>query len=380
MVSPSIDIIRGSRRSVLKADSVVVPVANRASAGTERVLMLTPSRGLGGGIERYAETVESAFGKYGIEYCRADLAGSGPMAHARLLLRSRELLRADSRPARVVLLHKGLLLVGSLLARDRCVSGISVICHGAEVWTRQPVRGRLEKYLMRRPGVQVVAVSSFTAGALVGICPAGVLPPGLSPEWFETLIKAAATDREPHPGIQIVTAFRLADWQDKGLPELMEAIAMLDRRDVSLTICGSGEPPGDLWAAVRACAWCTLLPGLSERELARQYAVADLCVLATRTRSGQRACGEGFGMTLLEAQVAGTPVVGPARGGSADAFVDRVTGITPVDESAQALADALREVLQDPQHVQQMGQQAAVWARERFAPERYARAVTARLL
>ena len=81
-----------------------------------------------------------------------------------------------------------------------------------------------------------------------------------------------------------------------------------------------------------------LRPGLTDHDLAAQFAASDLFVLASRTRSGRRPCGEGFGLVLLEAQVAGTAVVGPAHGGSPDAYLDGVTGATPRDESAAALA------------------------------------------
>ena len=78
---------------------------------------------------------------------------------------------------------------------------------------------------------------------------------------------------------------------------------------------------------------------------AAELAAADLFILATRTRRGRRACGEGFGLVLLEAQAAGTPVVGPAYGGSRDAYMESVTGVAPVGESAEALAVVLGDLL-----------------------------------
>ena len=42
-----------------------------------RVLVLTPSRGLGGGIERYVEALEWAFADQGVKYGRLDLRGAG---------------------------------------------------------------------------------------------------------------------------------------------------------------------------------------------------------------------------------------------------------------------------------------------------------------
>jgi glycosyltransferase involved in cell wall biosynthesis len=83
---------------------------------------------------------------------------------------------------------------------------------------------------------------------------------------------------------------------------------------------------------------------------------------------------------LLEAQVAGTPVVGPAFGGSSDAYIENVTGVAPIDESAGALANVLNDLLEDPQRLEQMSRRATEWAREAFAPERYAQLAVAKLL
>jgi glycosyltransferase involved in cell wall biosynthesis len=335
--------------------------------------LLTPSRGLGGGIERYAETLQSAFVAQRIECRRVDLQKPGITAHSRLLSQSRAALRRDSRATRLVVLHVNLLPAAWLLAREKAVSGVSVLCHGADVWcTRGRLRRRTERYLLRRPGVQPVAVSSFTAGALCGTCPATILPPGISKEWFDTLVSASAVDRDQRPGVNIVTAFRLNAWQEKGLPEMLDAVSALRRFDIHLTVCGSGEAPAELQRAVRNHSCCTLRPGLADHELASELAAADLFVLATRTRAGRQASGEGFGLVLLEAQVAGTPVVGPAYGGSPDAYIDGVTGVAPLDESAEALTKTLDGLLSEPQRIEQMGKRAAEWARECFAPERYA--------
>ena len=145
-------------------------------------------------------------------------------------------------------------------------------------------------------------------------------------------------------------------------------------------MCGSGAPPADLLAHVRGYPWCALRPGLDDAELAAQFARSDLFVLATRTRPGRRPCGEGFGLVLLEAQVASTAVVGPAHGGSPDAYLDGVTGATPRDESVAALGQVLDELLSQPALLADMGARGAAWARARFAPDRYAALAVDRLL
>jgi phosphatidyl-myo-inositol dimannoside synthase len=369
---------RQSTTGLMQAGDVHEVYAAGHGLDRRRVLLLSPSRGLGGGIERYVQTLEWALAAEGVDCQRLDLTEPGARAHARLLAAGRVMLRAGSQPARLVVAHRALLPVAALLARDPAARGVSVVCHGCEVWeSRWRPRGSLERWLMRRGTVRVVAVSNFTAGAILGDGRATVLPPGLSRTWFDTLTSAAASEQHRGPGIRLVTAFRLADWREKGLPRLVAAVTALERPDVSLTICGSGDPPAGMMRLVGGISWCTVRPGLSDGDLARELAAADLFVLATQT---SRAAGEGFGLVLLEAQVAGTPVIAPAHGGSREAYVEGVTGAAPADESAEALAGTLEDLLKDPAGLARMGRQAAQWARRAFAPEHYARLTVRRLL
>ena len=276
---------------------------------TGKVLLLSPSCGLGGGIERYVETVEWALAAAGVECQRLDVSGTGARAHARLLAQGRAILCADSVPARLVVAHSALLPVAALLARDSATRGVSVLCYGSEMWgSRWRPRGILERRLMRGAGVRIVACSNFTAGSLLRDCHATVLLPSLSRDWLDTLATAAAGRPGRGPGVRLATAFRLSGWRTKGLPQLVEAVTAFGRPDVHLTICGSGNPSAELLRLVSGHSWCVLRPGLSDDDLARELAAADLFVLATRTKRGH---GEGFGFVLLEAQAAGTPVIAP---------------------------------------------------------------------
>jgi len=347
---------------------------------TGQALLLAPSRGLGGGIERYAETLEWAFAARGVVCRRLDLQQAGMPAHVRMVAQGRRFLRAAGEPTRVVAVHRALLPVACLLARESQVSGISIVCHGGEVWGKGGLRRYVENRLMRREDVRVVTASSFTGGVLSPFSPATVLTPGLSEQWFRTLTEASAVAEPQHSGLRIVTAFRLREWRSKGLPQLLEAVASLRRSDVHVTVCGSGSAPPELLRLAAEYRHCTLRSELTDRELAHELAAADLFVLATRTRMSRMPCGEGFGLVLLEAQVAGTGVVAPAYGGSHDAFVDRVTGRAPADETTEALATLLGGLLEEPGRLAQLGKRAAEWSRECFAPDCYAARVVTRLL
>jgi len=327
---------------------------------TGTVLLLTPSRGRGGGIERYVETVEWALGDQGMDCCRIDLEGPGVAAH-RSLLRDcqRRFTGGDRFPARLVVAHRAMLPAAALLTRHRRSCGISVICHGVEVWAAGPkARRALEDRLMRRPGTRIVAVSNFTAGTLLTNCQATILPPGLSANWFATLVDAAKAEYYREPGIHLMTAFRLVDFRSKGLPELLAAVARLGRPDVRMTVCGSGLAPDAMCQLIGEYPWCRLRSGLSNEELAAELASADLFVLASRTRHGQGASGEG----------------------SHEAFLRQVTGEAPVDETAESLSAVLDRLLKDPARLEQMGRQAAQWSRKCFAPDAYASRVVSALL
>ncbi len=349
---------------------------------TAAALLLAPSRGRGGGIERYIETIEWALDARGVGCCRMDLDGAGIGAHARLLRECRRRFGpGDDFPVRVIVAHRALLPATVPLTHRWRSRGISVICHGVEVWAARPrTRRVVEDRLMRRPDTRVVAVSNFTAGALLSDCQATILPPGLSANWFATLVDAAKAEYYREPGVHLMTAFRLVDFRSKGLPQILAAVARLGRSDVRMTVAGSGPAPAEMCQLIGKHPWCRLRSGLSNEELAAELATADLFVLASRTRHGHGASGEGFGMVLLEAQVAGTPVVGPAFGGSHEAFLRQVTGEAPVDETAESLSAVLDRLLKDPEKLKQMGRQAAQWSRKCFAPDAYASRVVSALL
>jgi hypothetical protein len=321
------------------------------------------------------------FTEQGLACQRVDLSRPGVRGHVTMLGEGLRLLRGRSEATRLVVCHRAIVPVATVLAREPNVRGMSVVCHGSEGWDA-PLRARrsLERMLMRRPGVRAVAVSGFTAGTLARGLRASVLPPAPSRQWFEMLVSAGAKEHDRNPGIQLVTAFRLAGWRQKGLRQLVEAVEALGRQDVRLTICGGGETSSELRRFVADHSWCTLHEHASDLELAVHFSRADLFVLATRMKPGKGASGEGFGLVLVEAQLAGTPVIAPAYGGCADAFVQGVTGVSPADETVQALTVVLRELLEDPVRLAWMSKRALEWTRETFAPDRYAQQASRKLL
>ena len=76
------------------ADPNGITASEKEPARPNRVLLLSPSRGLGGGIERYVETLEWAIVAEGASCQRVDLNQAEIRAHAMMLARGRALLRA----------------------------------------------------------------------------------------------------------------------------------------------------------------------------------------------------------------------------------------------------------------------------------------------
>ena len=81
--------------------------------------------------------------------------------------------------------------------------------------------------------------------------------------------------------------------------------------------------------------------------------------------------GESFGMVLTEAFAAGTPVVASDIAGYRDVVRDGVDGVLVPRGDAQALAEALRDLYDEPDRRAAMARAAALGV-ERFAWPRVA--------
>lgn len=82
---------------------------------------------------------------------------------------------------------------------------------------------------------------------------------------------------------------------------------------------------------------------------------------------------EPFGLVVIEAMLAGKPVVSCNAGGVPEIIADGETGWMVPPRSPQALATAIARLLADPQAAKRMGGAAKRDASQRFSLERYAR-------
>jgi glycosyltransferase involved in cell wall biosynthesis len=143
-----------------------------------------------------------------------------------------------------------------------------------------------------------------------------VCPPGVNIEHFATAAAAVPVTDGVH---RILSAGRLV-WE-KGHQDLLRAFAAVrrglfgpPRSDVVLEIVGSGPEDAKLkrYAAELGVAGAvSFVPTVPYAQMPARYAAASCLVLASLP---VRAWEEQFGMVLVEAMAAGTPIVACATG------------------------------------------------------------------
>lgn len=132
---------------------------------------------------------------------------------------------------------------------------------------------------------------------------------------------------------------------------LARALALVADRPWRLLIAGDGPAAREVEAAFAALAERTICLGrLDEAPLRRLYVACDLYVWP--------AISEAWGMTLLEAQAAGLPVVAGNSGGVAAVVADGVSGLLVPAGDADAFAAAVRMLIADPARRAAMGEAA----------------------
>ncbi|HKE99808.1 MAG TPA: glycosyltransferase family 4 protein [Actinomycetes bacterium] len=168
---------------------------------------------------------------------------------------------------------------------------------------------------------------------------------------------AEPVERRPDPARPLLL-FVGRDWQQKGGPLLLEAFGLLRGGLPALRLAVVGCSPALRDPGVEVVGY---LPGGdpdARRRLADLYARASCLVLPSRF--------DCFPNVLLEAQLAGVPVVTLAGQGRPEALADGRTGRLVHQERPEALAAAVQEVLDDERGPRRMSPAARRLAEERF--------------
>lgn len=194
----------------------------------------------------------------------------------------------------------------------------------------------------------VAALHNADAECLSEVVPAkclSVLLPFLDAEPFLDAAAAPKPLAAPPLKLLAVGMMRPGD-KTRSYEVLAEALSLLRALPWHLTIIGDG-PAGAQVRALFPPERVSFLGALGPEALAAHYARHDLLVWP--------AIREAFGLVLLEAQAAGLGVIAGDTFGVPDIVRDGDSGLLSPEGDAQALADNIRRVLEDPARADRMG-------------------------
>ncbi len=175
--------------------------------------------------------------------------------------------------------------------------------------------------------------------------PYTVIPNGIGLEAFDNVAREVYGDRETK---KVLFVGRLSTV--KGIDYLIKAaqLVLAQHEDATFVIVGRGEEEGRLKALAKDLGNRIEFCGhISRQALLRLYSTSTVLVLPSFTRL------EAFGVVLLEAMAAETPVIASKIPGVMDVVGDGGKLVRPRDPLQ--LASAILEVLDDPKTARVMG-------------------------
>ncbi|MFL0774440.1 MAG: glycosyltransferase, partial [Prochlorococcus sp.] len=119
-----------------------------------------------------------------------------------------------------------------------------------------------------------------------------------------------------------------------------------------------------------------LLPGLQSAEQVAEWLRRSRCLLLP-SRTAPDGDAEGCPVVVMEAQLAGVPVVSTFHAGIPEVVLDGQTGLLAAEGDLNGLAAALLNLLEAPQLAAEMGQAGCQWAAARFTVEHHVETLAA---
>lgn len=351
-----------------------------------------------GGISRLAADAVSALGQAGAKIRVATFAANSQIGLVRPACEVVEIGRRkglrDWQLIREIRSHlrrhgKGAQILATIwnpeatLAMLAGARRVTILAHGNEVmpYPHPGPKSLIRRIVLERARV-VICNSRFTESFVRRIAPQArteVLNPAVDTQRFAPRVPRAQARRFlglPLVARVVLTVARLDPV--KGHETVLRALAALSelqRARILYVIIGSGAMRRPLAAQVHALGLsdCVRFAGfVPDDDLLMWYTAADLCVMPSIVDTGRSAM-EGFGMTLTEAQAVGLPVIGTRSGGIPDAVAEGDGGWLIDERDAQALADHLRRLIDQPEDFADQGRRAAARMRREMSWDGYAR-------
>jgi phosphatidyl-myo-inositol dimannoside synthase len=255
-------------------------------------------------------------------------------------------------------------------ARQAGASRVLASTHGHEVgWSMLPVA----RSVLRRIGDSsdvVTFVSRYTrarfASAFGPEAALEYLPPGVDTGQFHPDAVGRARLRARYGLGERPTVLCLSRLVPrKGQDMLIRALPSIRRRvdGAALVIAGGGpylQGLRQLAERLGVIADVTFTGAVAAAELPAYHALADVFAMPCRTR-GAGLDVEGLGIVFLEASATGVPVVAGRSGGAPETVRHNKTGLVVDGRSVHQVADAVAELLADPDRAAAMGAAGREW-------------------
>ena len=255
-------------------------------------------------------------------------------------------------------------------ARQAGAGRVLASTHGHEVgWSMLPVA----RSVLRRIGDHsdvVTFVSRYTRGRFASAFgPQAALehlPPGVDTDRFRPDPASRAELRArfclgERPTVVCVSRLVPRKGQDmliRSLPAIRQRVD-----GAALVIAGGGpylQTLRRLAERFGVTEHVTFTGGLPAADLPAYHAMADVFAMPCRTR-GAGLDVEGLGIVFLEASATGVPVIAGRSGGAPETLRDNKTGLVVDGRSVNQIADAITELLADPDRAAAMGAAGRDW-------------------
>ena len=246
-------------------------------------------------------------------------------------------LDGEGRPRILFQLHPHPAAVRSILQRERRLHPDCAVSLDKEWELALPEGDYLRLASEAAMAHHVITASNFTKSTLIDAGVAAeriaVVPYGIDSDRYTPGTRARGA-REP---LQLLFVGTLG--QRKGIKYLVQALEMLPRDAVELTVCGRAVD--DLEIFRRSPARIRLLPSVSAEGLLEAYRNADVFVFPS--------LAEGFAQVILEALASGLPVIATMRTAAPDLIRHGREGFIIEPGSAAELAAHIEEFLRLPE-------------------------------
>jgi phosphatidylinositol alpha-1,6-mannosyltransferase len=259
------------------------------------------------------------------------------------------------------------LMAGKL--RSAGASNIVALTHGHEVWwAKIPILKSLLKKIIKDVD-HLGYLGDFTKGEIAKISnqPQKFLQiaPGIDTQHFASKIaRGDLIEKYRLDGRRVIVSVgRLV--HRKGQDELVKAMPKILEQfpDAILLFVGEGPIKQMLFNSAKQLG---VLPKVvfagrvSHHDLPDYICLGEIFAMPVRSRfSGLEV--EGLGIVYLEASACGLPVIVGNSGGAVDAVLDKKTGLLVDGTKSDQIADAICELLANPERAKQMGAAGRDW-------------------